>query len=56
MYNVIYLNKSGEKVTFTCYSMEEVLSLGRQYSLSLVLDEANNIITGEVLRELKATA
>lgn len=52
MYEVIYLNTSSERVSYMCETMDEVINLAKAYPISLVLDEANNIITGEVMREI----
>jgi|31_taG_2_1085359.scaffolds.fasta_scaffold54804_2 hypothetical protein len=54
MYDVIYVNPASEKVSFMCETMEEVLNIAKTYPIHLVLDEANNIITGEVLRTLES--
>lgn len=55
MYEVIYLNQSSEKINFVCETMEEVLNIAKTYPIALVMDEAHNIITGNVLREVEAS-
>lgn len=35
--------------------MEEAIEFTKQHQVSLVLDEANNIVTGEVIRQLNPT-
>lgn len=54
MYDVIYINPASEKVSFMCETMEEVLNIAKTYPIHLVLDEANNIITGDVLRQVES--
>lgn len=55
MYTIHYYNNENEKVIYVCYSMEETIEFTKQHPVSLVLDEANNIVTGEVIRQLNPT-
>jgi len=55
MYTIYYYNNENEKVIYVCYTMEEAIEFTKQHQVSLVLDEANNIVTGEVIRQLNPT-
>ena len=55
MYTVIYYNNDNEKVLSIHYSIEEVLHLAKTEKIFTILDEANNIVIGEIFRELNQT-
>lgn len=55
MYTVIYYNNENEKVLSIHYDVNEVLQLAKEEKIFTILDEANNIVTGEIFRELNQT-